>query len=298
MFKKNAFTLAEVLVVMFLIGFLFTLMIPNVVQKQTSTKFIENAQKAQATLQEAFKKVAEDNDGLYPQDWESVRKSSNKSEAIVKELAKKTSVMSFCGRNLQGCFATTEYRTLNSVPTKILEEDMKPHDLKRDSDDYILKKKKTDLSSDYYNDKITYTDAEPEFSTTNFILLEGGSVSLKTNSKYCDGVIPSLDPLERPLCAIIYVDINGQSIPNTLGVDVFGFYLSGNDILPMGFYGDDLSFEDNCLRERPEAPSNNGLACTAWAIKNKNMEYRKCQAGKRLSWTGAKRCEQQTPAKQ
>lgn len=36
--KKKAFTLAEVLIVMALIGFLFTLMIPHLVQKQGSQK--------------------------------------------------------------------------------------------------------------------------------------------------------------------------------------------------------------------------------------------------------------------
>ena len=76
-----------------------------------------------------------------------------------------------------------------------------------------------------------------------------------------------------------------------LGVDVFGFYLSGNDLIPMGFYGDNFEFNYNCLRETPNATPANGLACTAWALKNKNMEYRKCQAGNRLSWTGAKRCD-------
>lgn len=299
MSKKNAFTLAEVLVVMFLIGFLFTLMIPNVVQKQTTTKFIENAQKAQATLQTAFQKAAEDNEDLFPQDWESVRESSNKSEAIVKELSKKTSIMSFCGNKLQGCFSTEGYRTLNGVPTDILTQEMKPHQFHRDQDDYILREKvnPSDSESDNVGEKLKYTKANPKATTTNFVLLDGGSISLKTNSRYCDGIIASTDPIERPLCAKIYVDINGPANPNTLGMDVFGFYLSGNDVLPMGFYGDEFSFDYNCLREVPNAPADNGLACTAWAIKNKNMDYRKCQAGTRLSWTGAKRCEQETPAK-
>lgn len=101
----------------------------------------------------------------------------------------------------------------------------------------------------------------------------------------------STDPIERPLCGVLLVDVNGPSIPNILGVDVFGFYLSGNDILPMGFFGDDFAFENNCVREKPNAPSDNGLACTAWIINNKNMDYRRCQAGSRLSWTGEKHCE-------
>lgn len=295
MFKKKAFTLAEVLIVMALIGFLFTLMIPNVVQKQSSTKFIERAQIAQSTLQNAFQRVAQENDGLYPLDWESVRESSNKTEAIVKELAKKTSIMSFCGNNLQGCFSTGTYRTLNSVETNIIQEKMKPYESLIDFEKAKATKKKKKRNEYGFDDiievKLKYEDADPKNSVTYFSLLDGGSVAIKTNSTYCNGIIPSTDPLERPYCAQILVDVNGQSIPNTLGVDVFGFYLSGNDIIPMGFYGDRFTFEHNCLREKPNAPADNGLACTAWALKNKNMEYRKCQAGTRLSWTGTTRCD-------
>lgn len=295
MFKKKAFTLAEVLIVMGLIGFLFTLMIPNLVQKQSSTKFVEKAQVTQNILQAAFKSVADENDGLYPLDWESVREHPNKSEAIVKELAKKTSIMSFCGTSLQGCFSTGEYRTLNGVVTTILQDDMEPFEKKRERSEYIATKK-ISKRNEYGFDDVTekpynYTTSDPTYSETYFSLLDGGSVVLKTNSTYCNGVIPSTDPLERPYCAQILVDVNGQSIPNMLGVDVFGFYLSGNDLIPMGFFGDRLSFEYNCLREKPKAPKDNGLACTAWALKNKNMEYRKCQAGSRLSWTGESRCD-------
>ena len=292
MLKKKAFTMAEILIVMFLIGFLFTLMIPNVMQKQSSTKFIENAQLAQNTLQEAFSKAAAANDDLYPQDWESVRYSHNKAEAIVKEIAKKTSVMSFCGSSPEGCFASDEYRTLNGAPTNILTEKMKSSIKKRDSQDYIVSKKIYNEDTEEYRlKKLEYTFADPQYATTYFTLLNGGAVALKTNSTYCEDIITSTDPLDRPLCGEIIVDVNGAAIPNSLGVDVFGFYLSGNDIIPMGFYGDDFEFNYNCLREKPDAKSNNGLACSAWALKNKNMEYRKCQAGIRLSWTDSKRCE-------
>ena len=140
-------------------------------------------------------------------------------------------------------------------------------------------------------EKSHYTKANPEASSTYVSLLEGGSMVIKTNSEYCNGIIPSTDPLERPLCGVIYLDINGPAIPNMLGVDVFGFYISGNTILPMGFLGDSNAFEYNCLRETPNKNKYNGLGCSAWALKNKNMEYRKCLAGTRLEWTGATRCD-------
>ncbi len=297
--KKRAFTLAEVLIVMALIGFLFTLMIPHLVQKQGSQKNIESLKTAQSKLQEAFDIAAAANNNLNPQDWESVRNSENKSEAIIKEVAKKLSVMSFCGASPKGCFASTEYRTLNGVPTKVLSDNMEPFRLKIFNDDETPTRK--EITTDDFGDTIeqyvpmTYVKAEPEFSSTYISLLDGGSVVLKTSSTYCNGKVPATDPLERPFCGVIYVDVNGPAIPNMLGVDVFGFYLSGNTILPMGFYGDNFDFEHNCLIEKPNTDKYNGLACTAWAIKNKNMDYRKCLAGSRLGWVLSTRCDAPPP---
>ena len=295
--KKLAFTLAEVLIVMALVGFLFTLMLPNLMQKQSSTKFIEEAKTAQSKLQTALDGAMKANNDALPQDWKSVREASNKSDAIIKELAKKLQIMSFCEGSPKGCFATAEYRTLNGQPTTVITDDMEPYE-KIDDTLTSISENDTEESQDDYSDydnppannSLTRTPAEPEFSSTYITLLEGGSVVLKTYSDKCNGLLSSTDTLNRPFCGIFYVDVNGPAIPNMLGVDVFGFWLSGSSILPMGFYGDGLTFDYNCLRETPDKNKYNGLGCTAWALKNKNMEYRKCQAGTRLSWQKATRC--------
>lgn len=303
--KKQAFTIAEVLIVMALIGFLFTLMIPNLVQKQGSQKYIEAAQKAQTKMQEAFTATAKANKNLMPMDWKNVRESSNKSEAIIKELAKNLQIMSYCGDTHMGCFSTDGYRTLNGIQTKVITDPMKPYEktipqfemTNNDEEDMNQTDENTnefensDEESPKKSEKLKYTKADPEASSTYVSLLEGGSIVLKTHSEYCNGIIPSTDPLERPLCGVIYLDVNGPAIPNMLGVDVFGFYISGNTLLPMGFLGDSNAFEYSCLRETPKKDKHNGLGCSAWALKNKNMDYRKCQAGTRLEWTGATRCE-------
>lgn len=295
--KKNAFTLAEVLIVMALIGFLFTLMLPTLVQKQSSTKYIESLKTAQDKLQTALDMTAKDNHNLPPQDWPSVRVSENKSDAIMKELAKHLQIMSYCGNSSKGCFSQKTYRTLNGKNTSVITDDMDPNTQTITKDEYS--------ESDFSNQDETgweevsqepqweYTEALPEFSSTYVSLLDGGAVVLKTNSTKCDRLLLSTDTLERPVCGIFYVDVNGQAIPNMLGVDVFGFYLSNNSIIPMGFYGDDFAFDYNCLRETPRARKTNGLGCTAWALKNRNMEYRKCQAGTRIGWTKDTRCDAQ-----
>ena len=298
--KNKAFTLAEVLIVLALVGFLFTLTIPNVIHKQGSQKYIETLTTAQSKLQTAFEETAKANNNKLPLDWDNVKASNNKSEAIIKELGKRLQIMSYCGTSDSGCFAPNGYRTLNGVATTVITDDMEPfaRTSQLPQDDIVandnvglnLQDESESNSEQPMQKPVQYHQADPKASSVYVSLLDGGSIALKTSSTYCNGIVPAVDPIERPFCGVIYVDVNGPAIPNMLGVDVFGFYLSGNNVLPMGFYGDDFSFDYNCLRETPRATKYNGLGCTAWAMKNKNMEYRKCQAGKRLGWASATRC--------
>lgn len=295
--KKKAFTLAEILIVIALVGFLFTLSLPMLVQKQSAQKLIEEAKTAQENLQEAFEAASKANNGLPPQDWASVRASSDKSDAIMKEVAKKLQVMSFCGNSHKGCFSPKGYITLNGMPTTVITDEMEDNNRiypPRQEEEVIYNQDEDGWGGEPVA-KILYEEADPQFSSTYISMLNGGSVVLKTNSTKCDRLLPSTDTLERPLCGVLYVDVNGPAIPNMLGVDVFGFYLSDSNILPMGFYGDEFSFGYNCQFETPTKNKYNGLGCSAWALKNKNMEYRKCKAGTRIGWTKATRCD--APAK-
>lgn len=282
---KKAFSMTEVLIIFIVIGFIFTLMVPHVIQKEGTKKFIESTQIHHSKLQRAFNKAAEANKIDNPLDWPSVKLSENKAEAIVKELSSYIPIMSFCGNGLNGCFSTGEYRTLNGILTNVISDDMKP---------YQNSKKSFDIFSNNEDSADTqkYKKANPKASSSYISLIDGGSVAIKTNSTRCDGIISAVDGIERPYCGNVYIDINGASMPNTLGVDVFGFYLSEKTLIPMGFFGDAFDFNNNCLREKPKAKDTNGLACSAWVIKNKNMEYRKCQAGSRITWTEATTCEQ------
>lgn len=298
--KKSAFTLAEVLVVLALVGFLFTLTLPTLIQKQGSVEYIKKAKQTQDLLQQAFNETAAINHNYTPDDWETVRYSENKSEAIIKELSKRLKILSYCGSSPKGCFAPQGYRTISGIPTNAIFQEMKPSRNHIDKESFRVQHKQynNDYSKnedeEYYTEeeqeKLEYTEARPQFSSTYISLLEGGSVVLKTNSTYCNGKITSIDEIERQLCGTVFIDVNGPATPNMLGVDVFGFYLSGNSLLPMGFYGDDFSFNTNCSRNDQENKFN-GLGCSAWALVNKNMDYRKCVAGKTIDWTTRTKCD-------
>ena len=66
--------------------------------------------------------------------------------------------------------------------------------------------------------------------------------------------------------AWIRVDTNGIKEPNTLGKDIFSFYLTDSGIIPCGTNSDDMSyFPNDCVSK--------GYGCTAWVIQQKNMKY-------------------------
>ena len=90
-------------------------------------------------------------------------------------------------------------------------------------------------------------------------------------------------------CAYIYVDINGPSGPNEPGRDLFMFKLFKDGVRPGGVPDDDVymeSFDNRCLSKN----LNNGIGrmwCTGWVMYNENMDYLHCDD---LSWDGKKNC--------
>ena len=80
----------------------------------------------------------------------------------------------------------------------------------------------------------------------------------------------------------IYVDVNGPNKGNsTIGVDIFQFIV--RDVI----YGGSIKaagFDLETTAEFRQECGNNRSYCTAWVIKNGNMDYLKCLG--ELSWTG------------
>lgn len=80
--------------------------------------------------------------------------------------------------------------------------------------------------------------------------------------------------------AIIYADINGTKKPNTYGKDLFAFYLTNDNITPLGTKDETFWSFDTCF--------NSGVSCTAWVVFNENTDYLHCND---LSWSGKRTCK-------
>ena len=90
-------------------------------------------------------------------------------------------------------------------------------------------------------------------------------------------------------CGEIYVDLNGERGPNIVDRDLFKFYLAIDGIVPAGSSKETIwteTFENQCLGKGPTGFVE--AKCTAWVIYNENMDYLHCDD---LSWTGKSRCK-------
>ena len=74
------------------------------------------------------------------------------------------------------------------------------------------------------------------------------------------------------VCGDIKVDINGDAPPNVVGKDVFVFYYTKYNIVPLGYVEDTLRpISKFCNRKSNE--KLNGHSCSAWVIYKGNMDY-------------------------
>ena len=138
----------------------------------------------------------------------------------------------------------------------------------------VAKRCKSEDSSCEKYDKISSLDGAEKkidlahistITLTNGVTLLGG---------FINGACFS-NPESVIYCVDFAVDINGMNArPNTLGKDIFYFYIpsDGSGILPLG--RDLWTFEDTC--NPSESNIKSGYGCTAWVIENKNLDYLKC----------------------
>lgn len=117
--------------------------------------------------------------------------------------------------------------------------------------------------------------------SSSFVTTDGYAINIQTESSDCS--TPTVDG--KPSCAQMYVDINGTLKPNTIGKDIFLFYIAEKSIYPAGTQNEidyRNPFHKSCLNK------NGGAGCTAWVIFNGNMQYLHCND---LSWNGKQTCK-------
>lgn len=235
---KKAFTLAEVLITLGVIGVVAAMTLPSLIQKHNEKVIVNQLKKVYSTFAQAYK-MAEAQNGPLEDYLAQATNTGEGSQALMNYFAPYLNIGKNCGLSARkGCFPPeVKYLRLNGSTYGVLDNS-------------------TDRS------KGTLSD--------------GASFAFFANSYGADACKKSFGtgPLEGKACGSIYVDVNGRKNPNIQGIDYFSFSITSETILPDGgqYSIDTDSFEGGCKDKK----THQGWGCAAWVIVNENLDYLHC----------------------
>ena len=193
----KAFTLAEVLITLAIIGVVASLTIPTLMKNYQEKEWKTLFKKTCSDLNQATKMIAADNDGNLAGAFTILGDGARDKYLEKMSYAKKCNF----GATQGVCWKkTADMKLLNGVTAPLL---------------IYISVSVTDLSL-----------------TSAAILINGVALAFQVISSSC-----SMDfglGKNNGVCGYIYIDVNNIKPPNTLGKDIFAVYISKNGVMPFG----------------------------------------------------------------
>lgn len=190
---RKAFTLAEVLITLGIIGVVAALTLPMLIGKYNEVATVSKVKKMYSTLSNAMLAAVNENGTAdtwtsdYAGPWVSSQKNS---QSIAEKLVPQFKLLKDCGFK-KDCMMVVDYKFLNGSAWGTYSN---------------------------YRDKYFY----------KIILNDGSAVIIKAQGDNCnltDGGWPNT-------CGYILYDVNGEKEPNMFGKDVFSFLIMKDSIKP------------------------------------------------------------------
>ena len=180
--KKVAFTLAEVLITLGIIGVVAAMTMPTIINNTQKKELVAQYKKAYSVISQAYMMIANDNGGTV----EGVFTSDNSYIDVFSKYIKNVKVCR-TSEEITRCYVDS-YKHLNGP---------------------------------IVNGDTGSTLTTPDGATLRFYHINSS----------CTGTTE----LKKPIgCGRIRVDVNGTKNPNTVGYDIFDFYITQNGIIPRG----------------------------------------------------------------
>ena len=255
--SRAAFTLAEVLITLGIIGVVAAITLSSLIQNNIEKQRVAQLKKAYSALSQAFTMaVSENGDPTY---WGMTGMYDENSHYIFADNMRKHLKLSV------DCVDMTE-----AEARKVCGHEDK-------------------IGKNTSNDGV-YSDISEFINGRGVILSDGTTVAFRIFDGQCNlqqGAI-------KNVCGTITVDVNGSKYPNQNGYDQFAIYITKDRLVPYGIKGDSLTFERACnLGVESPYPEFWGAttmySCTAWVLYNGNMDYLHCND---LSWEGKHSCKE------
>ena len=253
--RKIAFTLAEVLITLGIIGIVAAMTMPSLITNYKIKETVSKLKKVNTTFNNAFLQAKEENGEI--SDWGlsnstldtdtddgSIANSNYGRDKFLEILSRHLKTISMCKYSDNSC------------------EVYRPTNLQGDID-----------NSDSYSNRLVLADG----TIIGHLYLNNTAC----NTNWGSGALSQS-------CGSFKVDLNGSKKPNMYGKDIFQFDITANGIVPSGIATDisGNNFEESCIKSDSRM---NGVGCTGWVIYNENMDYLKCP--EKLGWNKAKSCK-------
>jgi len=238
--KRLAFTLAEVLITLGIIGVVAALTIPTLMANYQKVQYVTGLKKAYAEITEALKLMA--NDHGCPDNLKCTGIFDGDNDMLGNEFKKYIKVAKDCG---------TKTYNPNDENTKCTSATV----------------------DDFYDGSDGRSDANTVYEGYyNFITADGFSVTLANYDGNCESndVDSAPDLNLSKVCGLVYIDVNGLKGPNNEGRDIFSFLITngkGPALYPNGSsemkntgrgWVNASGTPISCIEENPE-----GWNCTA-----------------------------------
>ena len=245
----SAFTLAEVLITLGIIGVVATITLPSLIQRNIEKQRVAQLKKAYSELSQAYNLAIAENGA--PTEWGMGGMYEEQSHYIMASNMKKFLKLS------EDCVDMTQSQVEKNCGYKGAF---------------------AGVSYDYngHNRKLV-------------ILSDGVMVAFRSYDANCNFDFAAI----KNVCGEIIIDLNGASLPNRNGQDIFAIFMTNNKLVPAGIKGAAHTFERACdpsiARPYPSYSTGNMYACTAWVLYNENQDYLHCDD---LSWDGKHSCKE------
>jgi len=244
--SKKAFTVAEVLITLAVIGVVASLVVPMIKLKYQEMTTVAKLRRVYSLMNSSFNQVVLKYGT--PNRWNLVESYYDEEE----EITKSPGAEKFLSLLAEGLNA----KNISNEP---------PFD------------------SNYMNDDGKQVNVDGR-KMQPFLQLQDGTIFFHgwvQNTKCTHNVNKTglNNPIFKTMCGDFRIDLNGINLPNVIGIDQFEFRIGQRGIVPTGMYSDFRSPEYYCIPNK--TVEYNGYGCTAWAIEKGTMPW---LYGKQVSW--------------
>ena len=234
--KKLAFTLAEVLIVISIIGIVAEIVIPDIVADVFDSYSLAMVKEDYSILQQSIKIVETNNGTSFSDCYIGGNSLDAATDAVTSIIAANLKIAKDCGRN-PGCFSPNGYKYL----------------------------------ADGFNglhSPLNLDDAAT-FSMNKMILANGSSLGIVVKSLIL-GPAPSYSLYQVDF----FVDVNGLKGPNRLGYDTFLFRIFNRQAFGPWWAPNNNQNNDKGCYSATIGFTGQGYGCAGWAVYYNTVKYK------------------------